>query len=315
MHVEGKKDQMELACDYNKKLCDFFLSDRGCVKEGRCDFLHPKAPNCAETKRVCEYFGTRRGCVKEMRCDFLHLTGAARLRQQTQQQAVPAIPTQWAVAAQPAQQAYAGVQYAYATGWPAVAPPSASTGSEGTPGLRSFKPTQAQALGNTRVCNFYQEARGCAKQERCDFIHQGQASAVGAQMSMGQAPSPIQPQQAIQQVQHQQALMDPAAQYAAYYGSYGTQDASASLYSQGLYGAATSYANAYLAAPGTQEVSMGAAPQAGSASNGQRVCSFYLTARGCRKGTRCDFSHPADGGANGSAVGQAPKQSVRYSPY
>lgn len=307
LHTTAKKPQSELAADAGgKKLCDFFLTDRGCVKEDRCDFLHPKAPNGTETKRVCEYFGSHRGCAKEIRCDFLHLNQQVFSRTQAaallQAQTVPFQPPYAVPTGYPPQPAGS---YAW-PGQPAAPAGAGNAGNAGIPGMRPSMPTQAQATGNTRVCTFYQEPRGCAKEERCDFVHSGPANAVAQ-------PAPQQ--------------VDPAmAQYgydAAYYQAYGMQQpqaaaagtqpgAGAGYGAQGFYAAPGQQGaqNAYLQDP-TAAVygsapAFGAAPSSGT--GGERVCSFYLTARGCRKGTRCDFSHPADGGG-------AKKASVRYTPY
>eukprot|EP00808_Paulinella_micropora_P017439 g62656.t1 len=51
------------------KPCEFFMSERGCVKGDACDFIHRKS-------KPCSYFTQPRGCAKGEYCDFMH-DGAA----------------------------------------------------------------------------------------------------------------------------------------------------------------------------------------------------------------------------------------------
>eukprot|EP00457_Paulinella_chromatophora_P011985 gb/GEZN01012155.1/.p1 GENE.gb/GEZN01012155.1/~~gb/GEZN01012155.1/.p1 ORF type:complete len:141 (+),score=9.98 gb/GEZN01012155.1/:186-608(+) len=51
------------------KPCEFFPTERGCVKGDACDFIHRKA-------KPCSYFGQPRGCAKGDYCDFQHDAGA-----------------------------------------------------------------------------------------------------------------------------------------------------------------------------------------------------------------------------------------------
>jgi len=55
------------------KLCDFYLSPKGCVKGEDCDFVHPRAPNGTITNRICDFFlKPGRGCREGDRCGFVH---------------------------------------------------------------------------------------------------------------------------------------------------------------------------------------------------------------------------------------------------
>jgi len=260
------------------------MTERGCVKEDRCDFLHPLAPNGETTRRVCDYFGTRRGCAKEKRCNFLHLNC---VKKNPQQQPVAATAS-----------AYGAPPSAYGEYPGYGAPPS----NGGQPGMRPAMQTTAQTTGNTRVCSFYQEPRGCAKQERCDFIHQGPSS-----------HAPATPLLATPGADPNMAAYDPA--YAAYYQMYAAQaaqgghpGAAGQMAAGQQYSYPPSPYGAYDPNAYAQHAPVQAAPPAAASSG--RVCSFFGTQRGCRKGDRCDFVHPAGGVADAAA-----KPSVRYSPY
>jgi hypothetical protein len=148
-HTQGKPKEKPPAPE--KPTCAFYLSPRGCVKEDRCEFWHPTAPNGSTSKRVCEYFNSVRGCAKDNRCDFLHI----------ESQFLPAT-----VAPVAAPRGHPLLQYGQ------MAPPqainyshlgqAAPTLSE-VPGQRPFRPTTAQATSNAKVCTFYQGPRGCMK--------------------------------------------------------------------------------------------------------------------------------------------------------
>jgi len=45
--------------------CDFFTSERGCIKGDLCDFIHVK-------EKVCDFFLSEKGCRKGKFCDFSH---------------------------------------------------------------------------------------------------------------------------------------------------------------------------------------------------------------------------------------------------
>jgi len=316
LHVAGIKEQTDLAADADgKKLCDFYMTERGCVKEDRCDFLHPIAPNGSVTRRVCEYFGTRRGCAKEKRCDFLHLNCVKNRSPATTQS------TASAYSPYPEYPSHGAPAPAYGDpygGAPYGAP--SSMGSGGVPGMRPAMQTTAQTTGNTRVCSFYQEPRGCAKQERCDFVHQGPEapadSLLGAPQAAADPNMAAYAQDPAYLAYYQAYLAQAAAAHATQTQQYGgapttgaveaqpypgaagqAAPAQQSLYSYGAYGAGA-YAD-----PSAQ-----GAPAPAPSSSG-RVCSFFGTQRGCRKGERCDFIHPTGEG------GGAAKPSVRYSPY
>ena len=162
------------------------------------------------------------------------------------------------------------------------------------PGQRPAMPTMAETSGNTRVCDFYQSARGCVKSERCDFIHAaGAAAAPQAQAVM----DPYGAQAATGANANYAALAAATASYGSY--QYPVQQ-------QAAYGY---YAPDGSVVPAAQGYTMPAAYTPTASGAGNKVCSFYGTARGCRKGTRCDFVHPAD-----AAAGSA-RPTARYSPY
>lgn len=47
------------------KVCEFFSSERGCIKGEMCEFIHQK-------QKPCEFYATSRGCRKGKFCDFVH---------------------------------------------------------------------------------------------------------------------------------------------------------------------------------------------------------------------------------------------------
>lgn len=59
--VETKQETLVSKKD---KLCDFYVSARGCVKGDECDFSHPVAPSGTVTNRICDFFLKSRGCNK-----------------------------------------------------------------------------------------------------------------------------------------------------------------------------------------------------------------------------------------------------------
>lgn len=50
--------------------CDFFSTERGCIKGEMCDFIHQK-------EKACDFFLSERGCRKGKFCDFQHPEGGA----------------------------------------------------------------------------------------------------------------------------------------------------------------------------------------------------------------------------------------------
>ncbi len=47
------------------KICDFYATERGCVKGDACEFIHVK-------EKVCDFYLSERGCKKGELCDFKH---------------------------------------------------------------------------------------------------------------------------------------------------------------------------------------------------------------------------------------------------
>lgn len=301
----------------SKPLCSFYFSPKGCIKEDRCDFLHPKAPDGSTTLRVCEYFQSARGCAKDARCDFLHV----------EKQHLPAtalVPDRMGGHGGRGGAVNMGMPGGYGAPHPGYGAPQPGFGGYGggqgyggqaaaPVGPLPARPTKASEKGNTRVCTFYSSPRGCAKGERCDFVHAASTGGgAGLLPSPHAAPPASDPHAAAAYGAYgQQAAYGAYAGYdmsqyaAAGYGApaagYGAPAAAAGYGAYGAYGASGGGAE-YGAAPPS------AAPQGGGGSSG-RVCSFFSTPRGCIKGDRCEFVHPAGAG------GAPPKSSARYSPY
>ena len=47
------------------KVCDFYSTERGCVKGDACEFIHVK-------DKLCDFYLSERGCKKGEACDFKH---------------------------------------------------------------------------------------------------------------------------------------------------------------------------------------------------------------------------------------------------
>jgi len=198
LHEGGKPNPSVEDLDLTQpKTCAFYISERGCIKGEKCDFSHPVAPNGNETTKVCEYYQQPRGCVKAERCDFLHVKQARGGRGMAggPPGGAPGGGGGDVMEAAMRAQAYAN-QLAVAAGmmpgYPQMSGMSGmggypSGGGSDKPGERPSVMTLASTTGNSRVCNFYQTDRGCAKSEKCDFIHQGPSDGGAAAGGYGAA--------------------------------------------------------------------------------------------------------------------------------
>lgn len=244
---------------------------------GSCEFWHPKAPDRTASKKICEYFQSARGCVKDDRCDFLHIVDEQK--------------------ATTARSSYDRAPMGAPMFGQYGAPPNG--GGEGT---RPAKRTKAQEVGNTRVCDFYQSARGCAKDERCDFIHQAGAA---PHAHHAQAPPGVMSVSAVAAA-HQAA----AAQYAAATAAAGGYEMPNQDYgAAAAYGAYGGYPLLPLLPllprqPTPMPTCLGmicmlptqlqlATSNPLPAGSNRGTCSFFASGKGCRKGDRCDFAHPS----------------------
>lgn len=132
------------------KMCEFYLSQKGCVKGLQCDFLHPVQPGApgtmrqfmmqAATAKICSFYHSPRGCVKGLECDFLHVTEANR--------------QQWAQGMAIMSNAAAGAN-------------SRMFNNHQSMGGSGDYPIKKKA----QICQFIGTARGCVKGDLCDFIH------------------------------------------------------------------------------------------------------------------------------------------------
>jgi hypothetical protein len=141
------------------RICDFYLTPRGCRKGDQCDFLHPQ-PKQPVKDKVCTYYMTPQGCIKGLNCDFLHprpgmfgdIPGA-----------IPGAPNSGIPADLAALGVGAGVGgrgggYGAPVPFPFAFMPQAGRGQK--------KPLRP------KVCDFHGTARGCVKGDACEFIHQ-----------------------------------------------------------------------------------------------------------------------------------------------
>jgi hypothetical protein len=147
--VGGSLDSSSAPVEEKKKekICDFYLTPRGCMKGEKCDFQHPLSPAGTQTNRICDFFLTARGCRKGDQCDFLH--------------------------PQPKQPVKDKVCTYYMT------PQGCIKGLNcdflhPRPGMFGDIPNAAGASGGAaarKPCDFFLSPRGCIKGDQCDFAH------------------------------------------------------------------------------------------------------------------------------------------------
>jgi len=127
--------------DGNTRVCEFYQSQRGCIKGTKCDFLHTEGssvpsnpapsyptpyqnayqnpyqnygggysggssvPSSSSSSKTCSFFNTERGCIKGDSCDFSHVSGTPQVVQPVQQVAPsnPYYPQQQQMVQQPTQ--------------------------------------------------------------------------------------------------------------------------------------------------------------------------------------------------------------------
>lgn len=180
------------------KICDYYLTPRGCIKGTTCDFKHPVAPNGTVTTKVCEYFNSNRGCVKGTTCDFLHLPPqvASRVGTKPGFGMMGALPQMLGAAAMPRSAAGKVCEFFNS-------PRGCVKGqtcdfahipaNQGNPMQmhmqqhKPFLPPQVAAVAKQMfpptvtplglakkpfICEYFGTERGCVKGDLCDFIHQ-----------------------------------------------------------------------------------------------------------------------------------------------
>lgn len=69
MNFKSKKRFGAFPVQKRDQKCEFFSTERGCIKGDMCDFIHVK-------DKVCDFFASERGCRKGKHCDFQHPEGA-----------------------------------------------------------------------------------------------------------------------------------------------------------------------------------------------------------------------------------------------
>jgi len=172
-----------------EKICDFYLTPRGCMKGEKCDFQHPLSPAGTQTNRICDFYLTPRGCRKGDQCDFLHPQPKQPVKDKvctyymTPQGCIKGLNCDFLHprpgmfgdipggmpggqnAGIPAELAALGVggggrggQFGAPVPFPFAFMPQAGRGQK--------KPLRP------KVCDFHGTARGCVKGDACEFIHQ-----------------------------------------------------------------------------------------------------------------------------------------------
>jgi len=268
------------------RVCDFYLTPRGCVKGDACDFQHPNAPGGAVTNKVCQFFQTPRGCIKGAACDFLHPEGmtarAGGVGQGAAKQAVcnffnsprgcikgdkcdflhPGAQAGMGMMGQMGAMGGMGAYGGYGMGM--------GMGMEGF-GAPMMGVTGGQS-GNGKPCQYFSTPRGCIKGNACDFSHTGGAPQMGG---FGRGMSPMGPVNKMGQL-----MKDKVCDFFNTEKGCIKADACEFIHQK------------------------------------QKPCEFFASARGCKKGAFCDFQHEGEGGATEGA-GKVAKSSgsARFAPY
>jgi hypothetical protein len=152
------------------KICDFYLTPRGCMKGDKCDFQHPLSPAGTLTNRVCDFYLTPRGCRKGEQCDFLH--------PQPKQGVKDKVCTYYMTP----QGCIKGLNCDFLHPRPGMftdvpgGTPGASSSSSSTipPDLAALGVGVGVGAGRgvrSKPCDFFLSPRGCIKGDQCDFSH------------------------------------------------------------------------------------------------------------------------------------------------
>jgi len=288
--AEGGSDDKK-----KEKICDFYLTPRGCIKGEKCDFQHPLSPAGSQTNRVCDFYLTPRGCRKGDQCDFLHPQPKQPVKDKvctyymTPQGCIKGLncdflhPRPGMFGDVPGMSALPGLQ-----------------GMGGLPGGGQVAGGVAPAAGGgggggrgtRKPCDFFLSPRGCVKGEQCDFPHIRpgasfpDAAALGGFPGLSPFPFGMLPQVGGGGRGAKKALRPKLCEFVNTPRGCVKGDACDFIHQK------------------------------------NKVCDYYLKPQGCRKGALCDFLHPAkDGEAprpeedKGSGKIKTQKAGSRFQPY
>jgi len=149
---ENKQNDGEKKVE-KERLCEYYISPRGCIKNDKCDFLHPKSPNGSITNRVCDYYNQNRGCIKGETCDFLHVH-----------------PRGFATSLAPlGRGGGGGGPDRYGRSSLPFSPPVMRGYS--SVNISRGPPNNMNNSGDDKQCKYFLTNRGCIKGDKCDFSH------------------------------------------------------------------------------------------------------------------------------------------------
>jgi hypothetical protein len=267
------------------KICDFYLTPRGCMKGDKCDFQHPLSPAGTLTNRVCDFYLTPRGCRKGDQCDFLH--------PQPKQGVKDKVCTYYMTP----QGCIKGLNCDFLhprpgmfTDLPGATPDSSSPSSAIPADLAALGVGIGAGRGvRSKPCDFFLSPRGCIKGDQCDFSHARPGA--GGFPGGGGAGS-----------------------------GWMTTIVSESGYPTPLPLSFSAFLPAKkkpLRAKLCDFFNTARGCVKGDACDfihqKQKVCDFYLKPQGCRKGALCDFLHPPKEG-EAAAAPATPSASPSVSP-
>ena len=256
-----------------ERVCDYYLSARGCVKGASCDYQHPLAPSGAVTNRICDFFSTPRGCVKGDRCDFLHPRRLNPRGEPCTRVCEFYITPQGCLKGNQCDHLHPRALPAQHLN--AAAAGGAGRGAGGGAGRGRGGGMAAAAAGGgvtVRVCEFYLTPAGCNRGDNCQFLHPTgraaqQALAAKEAAAMGGAGRGGGGQ--------------PICDY--FFSRKGCSKGEHCPFSHHRDVAASAFP-----APYGGYAQYGAA---GAVVKKPKVCAYYGTERGCVKGDSCDHIH------------------------
>jgi len=287
---EGKRD----------KVCDFYLTPRGCIKGDKCDFQHPLTPVGVANNKVCDFYLTARGCRKGEQCDFLHPQSNQPVKDKvctyymTPQGCIKGLNCDFL---HPRPGVYGDVGLGGGGGQGAQG---------GVAGMQGVSPNPGQ---KNKLCDFYLTPRGCVKGDKCDFIHVSPTPAFSMLGAQGWPATMPDGSQA-----WAQGLPEGMqAQYAGY-------PAAALQGSPFAVAAAAVKKKPKLCSFFKTERGCVKGETCEFIHQKDKPCDFVNKPGGCRKGAFCDFMHPAKEGDNAVAESDPGKVKTkrggsRFEPY
>lgn len=149
-------NEVAVVSNNSGRTCEFYVTQRGCIKGDTCDFAHPTAPNGTVTNRVCEFFTLARGCTKGAECDFIHPEGLRPRAAQAQQSVCKFFNS--------ANGCKKGASCEFSHPMGGGMGMGMGMGMPPMPGMGRPAPGAKQ-------CDYFFTARGCVKGDSCDFSH------------------------------------------------------------------------------------------------------------------------------------------------